>query len=145
MKRGLSTIARKGLGFAERSGAGLLVDESVLQGKTFWQNMLVRLLSGISLVLNGFSWCILFFFFSSTRDRVVLHYNVYLGVDIVGVPHQVFWVPAVGLLFWLVNTSLAYFLYRHLERIAAYLLLLVNFMLGIGVIIASISLSLVNY
>jgi len=123
----------------------LFGSEIELQGKTFWRNILVRILCGVSLALNAVSWLVLLFLVSPTRDRVILHYNVYLGVDIVGAPYQVYWVPAVGLLFWSVNFGLAHFLYKHRERIAAYALLLVNVMLQFGIIIASISLALVNY
>jgi hypothetical protein len=144
MKRGASTT-RKKQGLIEPTGSALLMNETALQGKTFWQNILIRISCGVSLVLNAAAWLVLLLLVSSSRDRVILHYNVYLGVDIVGARYQVYWVPAVGLLFWLVNLVLARFLYAHQERIAAYLLLLVNVMLQFGIIIASISIDLVNY
>ena len=97
------------------------------------------------MIQNTVSWAILFFSVSHLRESVVLHYNVFLGVDMTGTYRDLYFVPIVGLLFWSVNLSLARVLYTNQERIAAYMLLLAGIMIEFGVVIAAISLALVNY
>ena len=115
------------------------------QGVTFWRNGIVRTLASVALIQNTVSWAILFFSVSHLRESVVLHYNVFLGVDMTGTYRDLYFGPIVGLLFWSVNLSLARFLYTNQERIAAYMLLLAGIMIEFGVVIAAISLALVNY
>ncbi|MEI8103548.1 MAG: hypothetical protein WCG84_01430 [Candidatus Moraniibacteriota bacterium] len=146
MDRGTTIIAGSGRLVPRRGRALLLaVDGDISREKSFWQNDIVRNLFWFSLTLNAVSWGVLFFFVSMTRDRIILHYNVYLGVDIIGAPYLVYWVPAVGLLFWTVNLFLAQYLYVKQERIISYALLLASVMLEFGTIIAAISLASVNY
>lgn len=146
MDRG-ATIIERGGRLVPRRGKALLLaaDGDISREKSFWQNNIVQNLFWFSLVLNAVSWGVLFFFVSMTRERIILHYNVYLGVDIIGSPYLVYWVPAVGLLFLAVNLLLAWDLYLKRERIISYALLLASVMLEFGTIIASISLALVNY
>jgi hypothetical protein len=76
---------------------------------------------------------------------IVLHYNVYFGVDIIGDWWQVFLLPSIGLVFMLVNGILSYALYKRYERIAAYLFLLTAFLVQVSIVIASVSISIINY
>jgi hypothetical protein len=115
------------------------------QGVLFWRNGIVRLVTGVALVLNIGAWGVFLLGVSRSREVVILHYNAYLGVDMVGAYQQLFIVPIIGLLFLGVNISLAHFLYGSQERIAAYMLLLAGVMLEFGVVVASVSLTLVNY
>ena len=146
MNRGSAIIERREKLLPRRGKALLLAaDGDISREKSFWQNDIVQNLFWFSLALNVISWGVLFFFVSMTRDRIILHYNVYLGVDIIGSPYLVYWVPAAGLLFLTVNLFLAWDLYLKQERIISYALLLASVMLEFGTIIASISLALVNY
>ncbi len=122
-------------------------DRQVLldQGVGFWRNGIVRVLAVTALVQNVVAYGVLFFSVSRLRETVILHYNVFLGVDMTGTYRDLYLVPAIGLLFWAVNLFLGHFFYENQERIAAYMLLLAGVMLEFGVVVAAISLALVNY
>lgn len=124
---------------------GVPGEGGVAQDAGFFRNTIVRTLLSVAFLMNVATWLVLLFAVSPKRGTVILHYNVYLGVDMVGPYGQVFLVPAIGLLFLVVNGFLAAFLYNSWERIAAYMLLLAGTMIEFGVLIASISVALVNF
>ena len=131
-------------------GKSVLENEESLskigEGKTFFENSIVRsllLLQSVLLVsLSG-----LFVFFLRPSDSLtVLHYNVYFGVDLLGSWWQPVILPGVVLVFVLVNLLLSYRFYaRRQERIAAYLLLLGSVMLLSGIGLGCISVFYINY
>lgn len=114
-------------------------------GKSFFRNNLVRfsLLGGVALNVIGFA--LLAFFVRSQQTVVILHYNVYFGVDLIGDREQAFLVPGGALLIFAINTLLAKRFYEIRERIAAYVLLLASLMVGIGSVIACAVIALINY
>lgn len=115
------------------------------EGKSFFQNLIVRSALAASGLFNLASWAVLALVIKPDRSMIILHYNVYFGVDIVGVWQQAYIVPSIGLLFLGVNTFLARWFYEKQERIAAYLLLLASLMIEFGVLVASGSVALINY
>lgn len=115
------------------------------QDVTFFRNVIVQVLLGLSGLFNVVVWLVLILAVSSEREVIILHYNVYLGVDMIGTYWQIFFVPSIGILFLAVNTALGRFLYASQERIAAYMLLLAGLMIEFGILIAAVSIALVNY
>ncbi len=87
----------------------------------------------------------LFFFIKPINFPIILHYNVYFGVDIIGNWWQVYFLPAMGAAFFAINMILAYVFFQSRERIASYLLLLTSFILQVGNIIASSGVIFINY
>lgn len=114
-------------------------------GVSYFRNWIVRVSVGLAVILNLVAWPVLFFGVSRHREAIILHYNVYLGVDMIGAYWQIFLIPAAGILFELVNIVLGWYLYRGQERIGAYMLLLAGVMVEFGALIASITIALVNY
>jgi len=76
---------------------------------------------------------------------VVLHYNVYFGVDMVGKWWQAYFLPFIGFGVLAVNTTLGYLFYKQKERIVAHLLLLAALVVQIAVSIAVASIIMINY
>ncbi len=113
--------------------------------KDFFRNSLVQWVLIGALFFDFVNWGVLGFFIRPVDFPIILHYNVYFGVDLIGNWWQVFFLPAVGTIILTVNSLLAYFFYRQKERIASYLLLLAAFIVQAGISIASASIVLINY
>ena len=98
-----------------------------------------------SLAINLANWATIAFFIRPVDFPIVLHYNVYFGVDLIGSWWQIYFMPFIGLLILLVNASLGYLFYQRKERIAAHLLMLATFIVQLGISVAVASLLLMNY
>lgn len=125
----------------EPTGAGSGTDD----GATFFGNALVRSLLASSSVIIVASFLAMFLFVIRGADRViVLHFNVYFGVDIVGSPWQALLIPSMSLLFLLMNTTLAYRFYAVRERVAAHILLFASFFASLSAGVVTVALSFIN-
>lgn len=98
-----------------------------------------------ALFLNVVNWILIAFFDRPVDFPIILHYNVYFGVDVIGAWWQVYFLPAIGLTVLLVNTTLGYLFYCQKERIVAHLLMLGTFIVQIIMTIAVASLLTINY
>ena len=115
------------------------------RGVSFGKNMIVRTLVSVNVFLTLASFGLLGFFIRPTSGLLVLHYNVYFGVEIQGLWWQVFILPLASAIFLLGHLSLAWRFYSQSERIAAYLMLLGSCLISIGILIASGSIAFINY
>ncbi len=114
-------------------------------GVSFFENMIVRTLLGVNAFFCLVSFGLLGYFIKPTENIIVLHYNIYFGVDIQGVWWQVFILPIAGILFLIGHTFFARRFYDSSERIAAYLMLFGSGLLSIGIVLASVSIVFINY
>jgi len=112
--------------------------------RVFFQSKIVLTLLILSLLANIANWLILFIFIRPVDIDIILHYNVYFGVDTMGNWKQVFIMPVIGFILFIINAVLAAYFYRNKERIASYVLLLTALMAQVGFIIASVSIILIN-
>lgn len=127
----------------ERSGLKKKIRHFFAQD--FFHNSLVQWILIGALFFDLVNWGVLGFFIRPVDFPIILHYNVYFGVDLIGSWWQVFFLPAAGTIILAINSLLAYFFYRQKERIASYLLLLAVFIIQIGISIAAASIILINY
>lgn len=111
----------------------------------FFHNSLIQWILIGALFFDLVNWGVLGFFIRPVDFPIILHYNVYFGVDLIGSWWQVFFLPAAGTIILAINSLLAYFFYRQKERIASYLLLLAAFIVQIGISIAAAGIILINY
>ena len=98
-----------------------------------------------ALILNAINWIAIAFFLRPVDFPIILHYNVYFGVDVIGRWWQVYFLPLIGLIILLINSSLGFLFYGQKERIVAHLLMLATFIVQIVITIAVASLLLINY
>ena len=115
------------------------------KGVGFFQNTIVRTLMGISVLLALASFGIVAYFIRPSESLLVLHYNVYFGVDMLGVWWQAYILPVINLFFFAGHLFLAKRFYARGERIASYLLLLSVGFLGFSVLVAALSIAFINY
>lgn len=111
----------------------------------YMRNRIVFWLLVFSLTINLANWLALKIFVQPVDLPIILHYNVYFGVDILGSWKEVFFSPAIGMILFLVNFLLAAYFYKSKERIISYLLLIAALMIQCGMLIYSISLIVINY
>lgn len=114
-------------------------------GQEFFRSGLVHWILIGSFFVNLLNWAMLAYFIRPVDFLIILHYNVYFGVDILGNWQEVFFLPGTGTFFWVVNFILSYFFYLKKERVATYLFLLGSFVVQIGVMIAEISIIKINF
>lgn len=96
-------------------------------------------------LLNVTNWGLIAFFIRPVDFLIILHYNVYFGVDVIGEWWQVYFLPLIGLLIIAVNTILGDLFYQKKERLVAHLLMLATFIVQVGITIAVASLLIINY
>lgn len=120
-------------------------NESFDFGRGFFENSLVLFSLLFTAVFFLIAIIILIWSTYSRPPVVIVHYNVYFGVDLIGIWWQVFSIPAVAIVFCLTNMALAYYLYAKKERVAAYILLLASSFIAIGTVLSCVSIAIINY
>lgn len=113
--------------------------------REYFKNALVHWILIASLVINAACWGVLAFFIRPVDFPIILHYNVYFGVDIIGAWWQAYSLPLVSMVIMAINVSLGYFFYNNGERIVSYILLLASFLVQIGGAIAVGGIISINY
>lgn len=99
----------------------------------------------LTIIANTVNWGAILFFIRPTDHDIILHYNVYFGVDATGNWKSVFMLPAIGLALFVINFFLSIHLYSNKERVASYILLSAAFMAQLSLLIASLSVIIINY
>lgn len=113
--------------------------------KDYWQSRIVLWLLAASFMMNIINWLMLVIFVRPSVPTIILHYNVYFGVDVMGHRGWAYLLPAIGIFLLLINNFLASYFYSNKERIASYVLLITSLMIQLSLIIASISVIIINY
>ena len=114
-------------------------------GIRFSQNILVRILAGCGLFLGIVSLGLFLYFIRPTDALLILHYNIYFGVDLLGLWWQVYLLPGLCVALFVGHFFLARYFYYRGERIAAYIFLLGFLLLAVSLLIASIGIVYINY
>lgn len=100
-------------------------------------------MAGGALLLNFVTWGRILFELEPQEEAFFLHYNILFGVDFIGEWWRVLYLPAGGLIIFLVNAFLGWVAFRE-ERFAAYLLLAASVLCNAGIYIAATLLILLN-
>ena len=113
--------------------------------RDYFQSHIVRWMLVLIGVANLANWAALGIFIQPVDLPIIIHYNVYFGVDMLGDWKNLFLMPAIGLFLFLVNLSLSVYFYQRKERIASYLLLIATLMIQLSLLVASVSVIIINY
>ncbi len=111
----------------------------------FLRNPIAQWLLIASLFINIADWAVLAFFIRPVDFPIILHYNIYFGVDIIGGWWQAYFLPFTGAVILLINSFLARFFYGRKERVASYVLLLAALAIQAGAAVAEAGVILINY
>lgn len=120
-------------------------EKEVLSGESLFRNTLAKFLLLVSAILLLGSFAILFFFVGKRDVPIVLHYNVYFGVDVIGEWWEVYFVPFVGVLFLFLHIVLARYLFSLGEKTLSFGVLISLVFLLVLVTIAAGTVAFVNY
>ncbi len=99
-----------------------------------------------SLLLNIAQWVLLYVFVPQPAPGsdfgVILHYNFYFGVDLIGEWYKIFYIPASGLACIIGNTVLAVWIHKRealLSLVLEFSALVMQVLLGISTALVIIS------
>ena len=95
----------------------------------------------IGLVALSFFWLLIQI--PNNNEQVFLHYNILFGVDRIGSWGQIFYLPLIALLFFLINFVFAWFFYSK-DKMISYFLNICTLIINIFIFIASILLVFIN-
>ena len=116
------------------------------EGFSFFRNPLILSTVTISVLLTLGSFAAVYYFiYRGAREVIILHYNVYFGIDIIGSPWQAFVVPGAPLAFFIVNLILARAFYGVRERVISHILLFSAFFAALAGAVVSAALSFINF
>jgi len=91
---------------------GKKIIKTNIQNNLFRKDKLILLNLSIGLLINFFIWGIIYYKFQSIENSLVpLYYNIYFGIGSIGQTKELFKLPQMGLIIYLFNFCLAYFLY----------------------------------
>lgn len=111
----------------------------------FFKSKIILWSIGLGLLLNFIDWIFIWWFIRPVDFPIILHYNVYFGVDMTGNWKRTFFFPEIGLALFFINFFLAFYFFKKEERVASYILLMASMMIQISLLIASGSIILINY
>jgi hypothetical protein len=114
-------------------------------GQEYFQSRIIRWLFFSGLFFNLVDWALLKFFLRSGAERIILHYNVYFGVDLTGTSQSAYTLPFIGVVVLFFNNALSFYFYIQKERVASYILLLTVLMAELSLLISVISVIIINY
>lgn len=96
------------------------------------------------ITLHGLAGGLLYWFIRPSEDLVILRYNAYLGIDLLGVWWQVFLVPGITFLFVLINFIMAKLLFSRGYPGVAALFLIGSILLSGSAVVVAATLSFIN-
>ncbi len=79
----------------------------------FYRPLRVKFFLFVFLIFNISLWGFSYYIYDNvTQNRLILHYNVDVGIDLIGDKHDVFIIPAVSLFLILINNIFLLFFFR---------------------------------
>jgi hypothetical protein len=105
----------------------------------FWTDPVIFFSIILAILTNAGLWIALFRTVVPTDSSIILHYNIYFGVDVVGNWKSLFSMPTLAAVLLLLNLVLSRFFY-YKERMVSYLFagaaLILQLLMAVGVISA---------
>jgi len=116
--------------------------EAVLDLLGFWP---VKIYLALLFILNAINWLLAYFVNRSvSQNLVVLHYNVNLGVNLIGPVADIYIIPTLGLIFIIINFLLLLNI-RARSNFLIHLLLGFSLLVNLFLIAAIFSVYLINF
>ncbi|MFA7169404.1 MAG: hypothetical protein WC178_00955 [Candidatus Paceibacterota bacterium] len=98
--------------------------------KPYWRNKEITRVLFLSMIINLIMWLYLFHNRIESDYPIILHYNLFFGVDALGSYEKIFLLPLAGAILFFLNATLGQFFYRT-ERLASYILTMNIFIIQI--------------
>lgn len=101
----------------------------------------------LGILFNLINWGLVYYRFSrflaGQTESIILHYNIYFGIDKVGEWTRVYNLPLIGIIILLVNTVIAYLLYSK-NRLLSYFIISATLLMQILLNLATFYIVVVN-
>jgi hypothetical protein len=101
----------------------------------YWTDPIIFFSAVLAVFVNIGIWMSLFLIMPKTDQPIILHYNIYFGVDAIGSGKTAYLMPALALVMFIINLILSRFFY-YKEKFVSYLFaamgLLVQFLMVVG-------------
>ncbi|MFH0951134.1 MAG: hypothetical protein V1765_01535 [bacterium] len=109
--------------------------------KLFFVKIFLIFILLCNLLLWLLSWLVVV---NINQELSILHYNIIFGIDYIGNPHSIFWLPALGLIIALVNIIISLWLFQR-EKLLAQMLMLSTLVFHIFLGLSLYSIYLINF
>lgn len=104
---------------------------------TYWKDKFNIIVIATSILINLTIWLLLFFKITPQSAPVVLHYNIYFGIDFIDQWYKICFIPSIGLLFIVLNLVISQVIYNR-EKLATYFLSGASLFIQVLLVIASV-------
>lgn len=110
----------------------------------YWTDPTIFFSFVLALLANAGMWIAVWQMVKPTDQPMILHYNVYFGIDAIGNWRNILLMPFLALVFLLVNVILSRFFY-YKERLVSYLFALMAFVIQCLMAVGLGSVILINF
>ena len=86
--------------------------------RLYFRDYWIRLLFAVAIFLN-FVVLFLVGWYQPDTERVLLHYNVYFGIDLIGEVVALWWLPCLAAILIVMNATIALHVWRR-DRVLSY-------------------------
>jgi len=114
----------------------LLSGCKIIIARPYWKDKQIMAMFFLSILLNIFIWIFLIQNQKENTHPIILHYNLFFGVDYLGNYEKIYLIPLAGLFIIIVNSILGHFLYLK-EKLAVYFLIFIIFVIQVFLLINS--------
>ncbi len=122
-----------------------LRQKTIFTDVSYWHNAIVHWLI-IAIILINAGVVFLFMFYIRPSDSLLrLQYNVFFGTSLHAPWWNVYILPVMSIVFFIIDLVIGNILYRAQERIATYIVLLGALFASVALFIAALSIILNNH
>jgi len=114
----------------------LLSGCKIIIARPYWKDKQIMTVLFLSILLNIFIWIFLIQNQKESNYPIILHYNLFFGVDYLGNYEKIYLIPLSGFFIIVINSILGHLLYLK-EKLAAYFLVFIIFIVQLFLLIDS--------
>lgn len=114
----------------------LLSGCKIIVARPYWKDKQIMTIFSLSVLLNIIIWIFLIQNQKENSHPIILHYNLFFGVDHLGNYEKIYLIPIAGLIVIIINSILGHLLYLK-EKLAVYFLIFIVFIIQIFLLIDS--------
>ncbi len=111
------------------------------------KDRLIKITLILSVLFNLINWALIYYrftrFLAGQEESIILHYNIYFGIDKIGNWTSIYYLPLIGIVILLVNLFGGYLLYQK-DKLISYFFLITALLVQILLILATFFIIVVN-
>lgn len=111
------------------------------------KDKIVKISFILAVVLNIFNWGLIYYrfarFLAGQEESIILHYNIYFGIDKIGNWGEIYYLPMIGIVILLINLFFGYILYDK-DKLISYFFLVIAVFSQIFLNLATFFIILIN-